>query len=117
MYDIATTVSRVANETYSHTRRIMPPQPWWEHLESSFHKFPDDFELDLRTEMTVDATALGDLLLRTTGASMLNTLALPSSFKPMQLKRDAGNRAFYQRKANKADPAAFLSGPIPRKCR
>ncbi|MBT5006986.1 MAG: alpha/beta hydrolase family protein [Halieaceae bacterium] len=111
MYDIATTVSRVANETYSHTRRIMPPQPWWEHLESSFHKFPDDFELDLRTEMTVDATALGDLLLRTTGASMLNTLALPSSFKPMQLKRDAGNRAFYQRKANKADPAAFFKRP------
>ena len=51
MYDIATTVSRVANETYSHTRRIMPTQPWWDHLESSFHKFPDDFELDLRTDM------------------------------------------------------------------
>lgn len=111
MYDIAKTVSRVANETYSHTRRIMPPQPWWENLESSFHKFPDDFELDLRTEMTVEATALGDLMLRTTGASLLNTLALPSSFKPAQLKRDAGNRAFYQRKANKADPEAFFKRP------
>jgi hypothetical protein len=33
MYDIATTVSRVANETYSHTRRIMPEQPWWENLD------------------------------------------------------------------------------------
>lgn len=29
MYDMATTASRVANETYSHTRRIMPEQPWW----------------------------------------------------------------------------------------
>ncbi len=66
MYDIASTVSRVANDTYSHTRRIMPRQPWWESLESSFHKFPDDFELDLRTEATVEATACGDLLLRTT---------------------------------------------------
>ena len=43
MYDIASTVSRVANDTYSHTRRIMPEQPWWKTLESSFHKFPDDF--------------------------------------------------------------------------
>jgi hypothetical protein len=32
MYNMATTVSRVANETYSHTRRIMPEQPRWEHL-------------------------------------------------------------------------------------
>ena len=60
-YDIATTVSRVANETYSHTRRIMPEQPWWNHLESSFHKFPDDFELDLRTELTVEGTAWADV--------------------------------------------------------
>ena len=50
MPDIASTVSRVANNTYSHTRRIMPEKPWWDNLESSFHKFPDDFELDLRTE-------------------------------------------------------------------
>ena len=34
------TVSRVANETYGHSRRIMPNQPWWDNLESSFHKFP-----------------------------------------------------------------------------
>lgn len=111
MYDIARTVSRVANDTYSHSRRIMPRQPWWEHLESSFHKFPDDFELDLRTEMTVQSTALGDLLLRTAGAGMLNALALPSSFQPMQLKRDAGTRAYYQRKANKADADAFFKRP------
>ena len=107
-YDIATTVSRVANETYSHTRRIMPEQPWWDHLESSFHKFPDDFELDLRTELTVEGTAWADFLLRTAGAGMLSALALPTSFQPRQLKRDMAQMDFYRRKANAADPTRFF---------
>ncbi len=55
------TVSRVANETYGHSRRIMPSQPWWDNLESSFHKFPDDFDLDLPTQVLVDGTAAVDL--------------------------------------------------------
>ncbi len=111
MQDIATTVSRVANETYSHTRRIMPEQPWWNHLESSFHKFPDDFELDLRTEMTVESTAWADFLLRTFGAGMLSALALPTSFRPRQLKRDMAETGFYRRKADAADPTAFFKRP------
>ena len=111
MYDIASTVSRVANETYSHTRRIMPKQPWWDHLESSFHKFPDDFELDLRTEMTVQGTALGDIALRTAGASLLGSLAAPFSLQPRQLKRDMQAVPFYQHKASSADTAAFFRRP------
>ena len=89
----------------------MPEQPWWDHLESSFHKFPDDFELDLRTEITVEATAMGDVLLRTAGATLLNTLAVPSSFNPAQLRKDAAHSAWYQRKANKADPDVFFKRP------
>ncbi len=111
MYDIATTVSRVANETYSHTRRIMPEQPWWNHLESSFHKFPDDFELDLRTELMVDGTAVGDFLLRTAGAGLLGGFALPSSLSPRRLKEDMSHVGFYQRKANSGDPAQFFQRP------
>jgi pimeloyl-ACP methyl ester carboxylesterase len=111
MQDIATTVSRVANETYSHTRRIMPEQPWWNHLESSFHKFPDDFELDLRTELTVASTAWADFLLRTFGAGMLSALALPGSFQPRQLKRDMAEAGFYRRKADAADPTGFFRKP------
>jgi pimeloyl-ACP methyl ester carboxylesterase len=111
MYDIATTVSRVANETYSHTRRIMPEQPWWDHLESSFHKFPDDFELDLRTELTVESTAAGDYLLRTAGAGLLSSLALPTSLSPRQLRKDLANADFYRRKANTGNPEKFFKRP------
>jgi hypothetical protein len=111
MYDIAKTVSRVASETYGHTRRIMPPQPWWDNLESSFHKFPDDFELDLRTELMVDSTALGDYALRTAGAGMLGGLALPSSLNPFQLKKDMAQASFYKRKASSGDPGQFFKKP------
>ena len=111
MYDIASTVSRVANSTYSHTRRIMPEQPWWNTLESSFHKFPDDFELDLRTELTVDGTAAADYLLRTAGAGLLGALALPLSLTPRQLKRDMATIGFYRNKASATDPAKFFRKP------
>ncbi len=111
MTDLATTVSRIANENYSHTRRIMPEQPWWKNLESSFHKFPDDFELDLRTEATVSATAGVDLLIRTAGATLLTALALPSTLQPLQLKKDLAHIKFYQRKANTGDPTTFFKKP------
>jgi pimeloyl-ACP methyl ester carboxylesterase len=111
MSDIATTVSKVASESYSHTRRIMPEQPWWDHLETSFHKFPDDFELDLLTELTVGTTAWADLLLRTAGATMLTALALPFSLQPLQLRKDLESVRFYERKADAADPAAFFRKP------
>ena len=82
------TVSRVANETYGHARRIMPPQPWWDNLESSFHKFPDDFELDLPTQILVDGTAGIDLAVRTAVASLVSVLALPLSANPLRLMQD-----------------------------
>lgn len=113
MYDIASTVSRVANDTYGHTRRIMPEQPWWDTLESSFHKFPDDFELDLRTELTVDSTAAADYVLRTAGASMLGSLALPASIAPRQLRRDMENIDFYRKRASAADPTKFSRNRTP----
>ena len=111
MYDIASTVSRVANDTYGHTRRIMPEQPWWETLETSFHKFPDDFELDLRTELTVDSTAAADYLLRTVGAGLLGSLALPASIVRGQGRRDMANIDFYRKRASAADPAKFFKKP------
>ena len=60
MEELSSIVSRVANETYGHSRRIMPEQPWWDNLEPSFHKFPDDFYLDILTRLG-DAYAFSDL--------------------------------------------------------
>ncbi|GAA5315694.1 MAG: prolyl oligopeptidase family serine peptidase [Candidatus Pelagadaptatus aseana] len=111
MNRIAATVSRVANNTYSHTRRIMPEQPWWDYLESSFHKFPDDFELDIKTEAIVESTAWGDYLLRTVGSSLVGSLALPLSMSPGQIRRDQKMAEFYKGKADEGDPGSFFIPP------
>lgn len=111
MSELATIVSRVANNTYSHTRRIMPEQPWWENLETSFHKFPDDFELDLKTQAMVEATAAVDVVVRTAAASIVSCLALPLSANPRQLLQDFNEREIYCSKASQGDPSAFFWEP------
>lgn len=111
MNEISSIVSRVASETYGHSRRIMPEQPWWDNLDPSFHKFPDDFYLDLRTQLMVDATAGVDLALRTGVASVVSLLALPLSLNPVRLLEDNEERGFYQALAEGGDPAAFFRAP------
>lgn len=105
------TVSRVANETYGHSRRIMPEQPWWENLESSFHKFPDDFELDLFTQLLVDGTAAVDLVSRTAVATLVSVLALPLSANPLRLKQDLDDGALYRELASSHDSRRFFRFP------
>ena len=108
MYDIASTVSRVANSTYSHTRRIMPEQPWWETLESSFHKFPDDFELDLRTELTVDSTAVADYLLRTAGAGLLGSPGPAEQHHAAPTQARYGDHRFLPQQGQRRGPDQIL---------
>lgn len=108
------TVSRVANETYGHSRRIMPEQPWWDNLESSFHKFPDDFELDIGTQSLVGATAALDVGLRTAVASLVSMLALPLSSNPLQMKRDREDGVMYQEMASSHDTRQFFREPNVR---
>lgn len=109
---IAKNISRVANQTYSHTRRIMPEQPWWDNLETSFHKFPDDFELDLGTQLLIDGTIAVDVGLRTVAAGIVSALALPLSANPIQLVQDFKEREIYCEKATNADPDAFFKRPV-----
>lgn len=111
MEPLSSVVSRVANETYGHARRIMPEQPWWDNLEPSFHKFPDDFYLDLRTQLMVDATAGFDLVLRTGMASAISVLALPFSLNPSRLLEDHADRRFYEEMAESGDPSQFFRAP------
>ncbi len=89
MEDISTIVSRVVNADYDHSHHVMPEQPWWDNLESNFHKFPDDFDLDLRTKLLVDSTAYADIGARTLVASLLATVCMPLMFNPLR-KLDKG---------------------------
>jgi pimeloyl-ACP methyl ester carboxylesterase len=114
MAQTAQYVSRVANETYGQSRRIMPEQPWWDNLDPAFHRFPDDFYLDLPTQLLVDGTALVDKLVRTLSSSFVLSLALPGLLREGRLKNDLGQWGFYQRLADQRDPAVFFPRPRQR---
>ena len=90
---------------------LSPPQPWWQNLEPSFHKFPDDFYLDFRTQTLVESTAVVDIGLRTLMAGYAAACCLPTTLWPPQLMRDAKDRYFYQQLADRQDPGLFYRKP------
>lgn len=109
--DFANVVSRVANDVYVHSRRIMPEQPWWDHLEPYFHKLPDDFYLDFKTQSMVDGTAAVDIGLRTAAATLAAALCLPNTLRPGLMKRDMADRHFYMEMADTHDASVFFRRP------
>lgn len=109
MEALASTVSRVANETYGQSRRLMPAQPWWQNLDPAFHKFPDDFYLDLKAQLMVDGTAVVDLGMRTALAAFATGLALPTLAR--KISRDHAQWGFYQDLAEAHDAAAVFPRP------
>jgi pimeloyl-ACP methyl ester carboxylesterase len=111
MEDISDIVSRVVNADYGHSRHVMPEQPWWDNLESNFHKFPDDFELDMRTKLLVDSTAYADVGLRTVVASLLATLCMPLMFNPLRKFEDQDEVRIYREMADSADAHRFFMRP------
>lgn len=113
----AAVVSRIAHESSVHAPSRLPTGPWWKYLESNFHRRPEGFELDLRDQCRVSATAAIDVAVRTVAATMVGATAVPMGFHPLKLralfKREA---AFYTDLADTADPAAFFEPP-PRPIR
>lgn len=98
---IAEEVSRVANATYGHSRRIMTEQPWWKNLDPVFHKFPDDFYLDLKTQIIVGLLAWLDVLTRTAFATLATTFAFFSTL--LRIRLDDQERGFYKALADRGD--------------
>jgi pimeloyl-ACP methyl ester carboxylesterase len=109
--DISTIVSRVVNADYDHSHHVMPEQPWWDNLESNFHKFPDNFELDLRTKLLVNSTAYADIGVRTLVASLLATVCMPLMFNPFRKFKDQEEVGLYKAMAESADASQFFKRP------
>lgn len=115
MHTTSLELSRVANDTYGHGRRLMPEAPWWDNLEPSFHKFPDDFWLeDNRTQFMIEATARADILLRSGMAVLIAGLCLPGQLLPSTLGRDLALKSFYTERLATGDPTAFFQRPRHR---
>lgn len=109
---LADEVSRVANATYGHSRRIMPEQPWWNNLDPVFHKFPDDFYLDTKTQIIVYLLSLLDIVTRTAFATLATAFAFISVL--LRLKVDHKAQNFYKALADSADVDTVF--PRPTRC-
>jgi pimeloyl-ACP methyl ester carboxylesterase len=69
--------------------------PWWEHLPVDFHREPDPFELRTGEKVQVGVAAAGDVVLRTLGACLVGSIALPVGYHPLGLWRGLRDRGFY----------------------
>ncbi len=88
-------VSRIAHEVFEHQPSTMPKGPWWETLQTNFHRRPEGFELKRGDQLRVGATAAFDLGVRTTLATMIGATAMPLAFNPVRLSQDLEDAPLY----------------------
>jgi pimeloyl-ACP methyl ester carboxylesterase len=111
MASSAQRVSRIANQTYRQSRRIITGSPWWQHLPEDFCKWQDDFELNGMARLMVAASKRIDTVLRTGLATMAGILAIPTTLKPAQIALDRDQRAFYVDIARSGNVEALYQQP------
>lgn len=108
----ASLVSRIAHDSCLSEPELMPDGArWWEHLEPDFATRPEPFQLALRDRFQVRVTAASDVVIRTVGACLVGTTALPLGFSPRRLREALEDRAFYGPMAESADPTRFFATP------
>ncbi len=94
---------------------LRPPHalgtPWWEHLPVDFCDEPEPFRLRARDRVSVGLSAASDVVLRTLGACLVGSLALPVGYNPLGLARSMRDRAFYADLVRGGDPDLFYQRP------
>ncbi len=87
--------------------------PWWESLPIDFSRDPDPFTLKLGERVQVGVAAAGDVVLRTLGACLVGSLALPVGYHPLGLYRGLRDRAFYAGLVADGRSDRFFAAPPP----
>lgn len=86
--------------------------PWWDSLPLDFAREPEPFSLSTAEKLQVGFTAAGDVVLRTLGATLVGSLALPLGYNPLGLYRALRDQRFYADLAASGDAArVFLRPP------
>ncbi len=106
-----TVVSRIVHGGAYHPPLLVGTGPWWERLPEDFPRRPEHFDLRARDRAQVTASAAGDVVLRTVGACLVGSLALPLGYHPGQIKRALADRDFYGALADSGDPTRFFHAP------
>lgn len=104
-------VSRIAHESYLRAPPLLAQGLWWEELDRNFARHPESFELALRDRLRVGAAASFDTVLRTVGASMISSMALPLGYNPLELRKAVHDAELYAELASSGDPERFFHPP------
>jgi hypothetical protein len=109
--DESSVVSRIAHESYLRAPPLLRRGHWWEELDIDFAKRPEGFQLALGDRLKVGAAAGFDTVLRTFGASMISSMALPLGYNPIELRRAIADTEFYADIAESGDAKRFFVEP------
>ncbi len=107
----AAVVSRIAHQA---SERAAPPRlsaRWWEDLPPDFARQDEAFDLGLGDRLQVQGTAAVDVVLRTLGACLVGSLALPLGYHPAELKQALRDGDLYSRLADTGDASQFFHAP------
>ncbi|PIE16186.1 MAG: alpha/beta hydrolase [Proteobacteria bacterium] len=105
-------VSKIAHDACLEAPPVMPTGgAWWQALPTDFALRDEGFELAPWDRLRVDATAAFDVLVRTSAALSLSTLAVPPGYNPLTLSRARRDAEASERLARAGDPYAFFRPP------
>jgi len=107
-------VSRIAHESYLRAPSLLAQGPWWEQLDRDFSRTPEGFDLAFADRLRVRTAATVDHAIRTAGASMISSMAIPIGYNPVQLRRALRDADFYGKIAESGDPERFFVRPPSR---
>jgi pimeloyl-ACP methyl ester carboxylesterase len=85
--------------------------PWWSSLPVDFAQEPEPFTLRSAEKLQVGVTAASDVVLRTLGACLVGSLALPLGYNPLGLYRSLRDRELYVDLVRDGDPDRFYPAP------
>lgn len=91
--------------------RVELRAPWWDSLPLDFSQSSEPFELKRLEGIKVGATAAADVVLRTLGAALVGSLALPLGYNPLGIWRALRDRAFYADLVRGGSPDRFYETP------
>lgn len=104
-------VSRIAHESCLRAPPLLAQGHWWQELDRDFARRPEGFDLALSDRIRVGAAATFDHAIRTAGASMISSMAIPIGYNPVELRRAVRDTEFYGEMAESGDPKRFFAQP------
>lgn len=85
--------------------------PWWDSVPIEFAHQPEPFSLEGRERARVGLAAASDVVLRTLGACLVGSAALPLGYHPLGLYRMMKSRTFYAELARSGDASRVFVRP------